>query len=196
MMVPMVVEQTSKGSQFYDIFSMLLKNRIIFINSDIEDNMAGIVAAQLLYLESEDPTKDISIFIHSNGGSVAAGKIITGIMKYISCDCATYVLSTAASMGSLIASCGTKGKRYMLKGSKNMIHMISGGHKGSIVDMKIAMAEADRINRELLEMYVENTGQSYEKLEQDMARDYYMTAEEAVAYGLADHVLTERPSIV
>lgn len=196
MMVPMVVEQTSRGERSYDVYSLLLKHRIVFINSDIEDAMASNIAAQLLYLESEDPHKDINIYINSNGGSVQAGMVICQIIDYIACDCSTTILSGAASMASMIASCGTKGKRYILQKSKHMLHQVSSGHRGNIVDMKIAMAETDRINNMLIDMYVENTGQPREKLLEDMSRDFYLNAEESVAYGLADHILTKRPPLI
>lgn len=196
MMVPMVVESTSKGERSYDVYSLLLKHRIVFINSDIEDRMASNIAAQLLYLESEDPNKDINIYINSNGGSVQAGLVITQIMDYIACDCSTTILSTAASFGSMIASCGTKGKRNILQKSKHMLHQVSAGNKGNIADMRIAMAETDRINDMLIDMYVQNTGQTREKLLKDMSRDFYLNAEESVAYGLADNILTKRPSLV
>ncbi len=196
MMVPMVVESTSRGERSYDVYSLLLKHRIVFINSDIENAMASNIAAQLMYLESEDPTKDINIYINSNGGSIQAGLVITQIMDYIACDCSTTILSTAASFGSMIASCGTKGKRYILQKSKHMLHQCSSSNAGNILDMKVAMAETDRINEMMLDMYVQNTGQPREKLRADMNRDFYLTAEESVAYGLADHILTKRPALV
>jgi ATP-dependent Clp protease protease subunit len=191
-LVPIVLEQTSKGERSYDIYSRLLRDRVILLEGEVHDQMANLIVAQMLYLESEDPSADISMYINSPGGSVTAGLAILDTMQFIKPDIQTIIMGHACSMGSLLASSGTKGKRFMLPRSRHMIHQVSSGTRGTAIDMKIALEETLRLNRTLTEIYVENTGKSYEQLEKDMSRDYYMDANESVAYGLADKILTSR----
>lgn len=193
-LIPMVVEQTSKGERSYDIYSRLLKDRVIMLHTDVNEQSASVIVAQLLFLEAENPDKDINFYINSPGGSVIAGLSILDTMNFIKCDVSTIVMGQAASMGSLLASSGTKGKRFMLPSARHMIHQVSSGTRGTAIDMKIALEETLSLNRYLTEIYVKNTGQTYEKLEQDMSRDKFMSAEEAVAYGLADQVISQRSS--
>jgi len=190
-LIPMVIEQTSKGERSYDIYSRLLKDRVILLEGEVHDQMANLIVAQLLFLESEDD-RDISMYINSPGGSVTAGLAILDTMKFIKPDVQTIVMGHACSMGSLLASSGTKGKRIILPRARHMIHQVSSGTRGTAIDMKIALEETLRLNKTLTEIYVENTGKSYEQLEKDMSRDFYMDAEESVAYGLADKILTSR----
>lgn len=192
MMVPMVVETTSKGERAYDIYSRLLRDRVIVIYSDVNDQMAASITAQLLFLEAEDPTKDINLYINSPGGSVLSGLQIVDCMNMISNDIVSYTMGQAASMGSIIASSATKGKRFMLPNARHLLHCVSSGNQGTAIDMKIAMAETLRLNTVLTNIYVKNTGQTFEKLEQDMSRDFFLSAEEAIAYGLADEIVTKR----
>ena len=191
-LVPIVLEQTSRGERSYDIYSRLLKDRVILLEGEVHDQMANLIVAQLLYLEAEDPDSDISMYINSPGGSVTAGLAIFDTMQFIKPDISTIIMGHACSMGSLLASSGTKGKRFMLPRSRHMIHQVSSGTRGTAIDMKIALEETLRLNKTLTEIYVENTGKSYEQLEKDMSRDYYMDANESVAYGLADKILTSR----
>lgn len=191
-LVPIVLEQTSRGERSYDIYSRLLKDRVILLEGEVHDQMANLIVAQMLYLESEDPSADISMYINSPGGSVTAGLAILDTMQFIKPDVTTIVMGHACSMGSLLASSGTKGKRFMLPRSRHMIHQVSSGTRGTAIDMKIALEETLRLNKTLTEIYVENTGKSYEQLEKDMSRDYYMDATESVSYGLADRILLSR----
>ena len=191
-LVPIVLEQTSRGERSYDIYSRLLKDRVILLEGEVHDQMANLIVAQMLYLESENPDADISLYINSPGGSVTAGLAILDTMQFIKPDIQTIIMGHACSMGSLLASSGTKGKRFMLPRSRHMIHQVSSGTRGTAIDMKIALEETLRLNKTLTEIYVENTGKSYEQLEKDMSRDYYMDANESVAYGLADKILTSR----
>ena len=190
-LIPMVVEQTSKGERSYDIYSRLLKDRIVMLHDDVNEHSASVIVAQLLFLESESD-KDISFFINSPGGSVIAGLSILDTMNFIKCDLSTIVMGQAASMGSLLASSGTKGKRFMLPSARHMIHQVSSGTRGTAIDMKIALEETLKLNEYLTQVYVKNTGKTYEQLEQDMSRDKFMSAEESVAYGLADKIITRR----
>ena len=191
-LVPMVLENTSRGERSYDIYSRLLRDRIILMEGEVHDQMANLIVAQLLFLESENANADISLYINSPGGSVTAGLAILDTMQFIKPDIQTIIMGHACSMGSLLASSGTKGKRFMLPRSRHMIHQVSSGTRGTAIDMKIALEETLRLNKTLTEIYVENTGKSYEQLEKDMSRDYYMDANESVAYGLADKILTSR----
>ena len=191
-LVPIVLEQTSKGERSYDIYSRLLRDRVILLEGEVHDQMANLIVAQLLFLESENPDKDISMYINSPGGSVTAGLAILDTMQFIKPDIQTIIMGHACSMGSLLASSGTKGKRFMLPRARHMIHQVSSGTRGTAIDMKIALEETLRLNKTLTEIYVENTGKSYEQLEKDMSRDFYMDATESVAYGLADKILTSR----
>jgi ATP-dependent Clp protease protease subunit len=191
----MVVEQTSKGERSYDIYSRLLKDRVIMLHTDVNEQSASVVVAQLLFLEAENPDKDINFYINSPGGSVIAGLSILDTMNFIKCDVSTIVMGQGASMGSLLASSGAKGKRFMLPSARHMIHQVSSGTRGTAIDMKIALEETLALNKYLTEIYVKNTGQTFQKLEQDMSRDKFMSAHESVAYGLADHVITNRESL-
>jgi len=194
-LVPIVIEQTSKGERSYDIYSRLLRDRVILIEGEIHDQMANLVVAQLLFLESENDTKDISMYINSPGGSVTAGLAILDTMQFIKPDIATIVMGQACSMGSLLASSGAKGKRFILPRARHMIHQVSSGSRGTAIDMRIQLEETLRLNKTLTEIYVENTGKSYKQLEKDMSRDHYLVADESVAYGLADKIITKRSSI-
>jgi len=191
-LVPMVVEQTSKGERSYDIYSRLLKERIIFITGEIHDEMADLVVAQLLFLEAEDPEKDINMYINSPGGSVTAGMAIYDAMNYIKCDVSTICIGMAASMGAFLLSGGKKGKRYALPNSEIMIHQPLGGAKGQATDIKIVADHILRTKQKLNKIISENTGRPYEEIEKDTDRDNYMTAEQAKEYGLVDEIMTER----
>lgn len=193
-LIPMVIEQTSKGERSFDIFSRLLKDRVIFINGEINTQMSDVVVAQLLFLESEDPEKDVSVYINSPGGEVTAGLAIYDCMQFIKPDIMTIVMGQACSMGSLLAQAGAKGKRYILPNARHMIHQPSGGARGQATDMLIQVNEILAMKKSLTEIYVEHNsvGKTFEELASDMERDNFMGATEAVAYGLADSVLTKR----
>ncbi len=194
-LVPMVIESTSKGERAYDIYSRLLKERIIMLNGPVEDHMANLIVAQLLFLESENPDKDISLFINSPGGVVTAGMSIYDTMQFIRPDVATYVMGQACSMGSLLAQAGAKGKRYMLPNARHMIHQPSGGARGQATDMQIQVEEILKMKKTLTEIYVKHNSKSksFEQLTADMERDKFMSAEEALDYGLIDKIIAERP---
>ncbi|MCQ2749655.1 MAG: ATP-dependent Clp endopeptidase proteolytic subunit ClpP [Clostridia bacterium] len=191
-LVPMVIEQTSKGERSFDIYSRLLKERIIFVTGEVTDDMADLVVAQLLFLESEDPEKDICMYINSPGGSVSAGFAIYDAMQYIKCDVSTMCIGLAASMGAFLLCGGTKGKRYALPNSEIMIHQPLGGAKGQASDIKIVAENILKTKEKLNRMISENTGKPFEEVEKDTDRDNYMTAEEAKEYGLIDEVMTKR----
>ena len=191
-LVPMVVEQTSRGERSYDIYSRLLKERIIFLGEEVNDVTASIIIAQLLFLESEDPGKDIQIYINSPGGSVSAGFAIYDTMKYIKCDISTICIGMAASMGAFLLAGGTKGKRFALPNSQIMIHQPSGGARGQATDIKIVAENILKIKERLNKILAENTGQPLDVIEIDTERDFYMSAEEAKKYGLIDGVITNR----
>ena len=191
-LVPMVIETTSKGERAMDIQSRLLRDRIIMLMDDVNDHTASLIVAQMLFLESDDPDKDILFYINSPGGSVISGLSILDTMQLIKCDVSTIVLGQAASMGSLLASSGTKGKRLILPRARHLIHQPLGGAQGQASDMEIQVNEILRMKKQLTEIYVTNTGKSYEELERDMDRDNILTAEEAVAYGLSDKIVTKR----
>ena len=195
MLVPMVVESTSKGERAYDIFSRLLKERIIMLNGPVEDHMANLVVAQLLFLESENPDKEISMFINSPGGVITAGMSIYDTMQFIKCDVATYVMGQACSMGSFLAQAGQAGKRYMLPYARHMIHQPSGGARGMQSDIEIQYKEITKMKQILTELYVKHNtkGKTYQDFERDMDRDTFMSAEEALAYGLVDKIIEKRP---
>jgi ATP-dependent Clp protease protease subunit len=194
-LVPMVIEQSSKGERAMDIYSRLLKDRVIMLHTDVNEHTASVIVAQLLFLEAENPDKDINFYINSPGGSVIAGLSILDTMNFIKCDVSTIVMGQAASMGSLLASSGARGKRFMLPSARHMIHQVSSGTRGTAIDMKIALEETLALNRYLTEIYVKNTGHSYEKLEQDMSRDKYMSAQDSIDYGLADRIITTREAL-
>ena len=188
-LVPVVVEESSRGERSYDIFSRLLKERIIFLDEDVNDISAGLVVAQLLFLESEDPTKDINLYINSPGGSVTAGMAIYDTMQYVKCDVSTICIGMAASMGAFLLSGGTKGKRYALPNAEIMIHQPSGGAQGQATDIRIVADQILKTKKKLNEILAENTGQPLEVIERDTERDNYMSAEEAKAYGIIDEVI-------
>jgi len=192
-LVPIVVEQTARGERSYDIYSRLLKDRVVFIVGPIDDYMANVVVAQLLFLESENPDKDVHLYINSPGGIVTAGLSIYDTMQFIKPDVSTICLGQAASMGSLLLAGGAKGKRYCLPHSRIMIHQPSGGFQGQASDIDIHAREILKIRERLNKIMSKHTGQSVERIERDMERDHFMEAEAAVAYGLVDTVLAKRP---
>ena len=191
-LVPYVIEQTSKGERSYDIYSRLLKDRIIFLGEEVNEVTASLVVAQLLFLESEDPEKDIHLYINSPGGSVTAGMAIYDTMQYIKCDVSTVCIGMAASMGAFLLAGGTKGKRFALPNAEVMIHQPSGGARGQATEIEIAAKNILRTRQKLNEILAANTGKPIEVIAVDTERDNYMTAEEAVAYGLIDSVITNR----
>ena len=188
-LVPMVVEKTSQGERAYDIYSRLLKDRIIFIGTAIDDTVANLIIAQLLFLQSDDTKKDISVYINSPGGSITAGLAIYDTMRFVKPDVCTYCIGQAASMGSLILAAGQKGKRYALPYSRIMIHQPWGGAQGSASDISIQAKEILRMKEELTKILAEHSGQPFDKIQEDCDRDYFMSAEEAKAYGLVDEVI-------
>lgn len=189
-LVPMVVEQTSRGERSYDIFSRLLKERIIMLSGEVNDDSANLIVAQLLFLESEDPDKDIYLYINSPGGSITAGNAIYDTMQYIKCDVSTICIGMAASMGAFLLSCGTKGKRYALPNAEVMIHQPLGGFQGQATDFEIHAKRILKMKETLNKILSENTGKPLETIKADVERDNFMTAEEAKAYGLVDDVIT------
>ena len=191
-LVPTVVEQTGRGERAYDIYSRLLKDRIIFLSDEVNDTTASLVVAQLLFLEAEDPDKDIHLYINSPGGSVTAGMAIYDTMQYIKCDVSTICLGMAASMGAFLLAGGTKGKRFALPNSTIMIHQPSGGAQGQATEIQIVADHIAKTKRTLNEILAANTGQPLEVVEKDTDRDNYMSAEEALAYGLIDGVVTHK----
>ncbi len=193
-LVPMVVEQTSRGERAYDIYSRLLKERVIFCVGPVEDYMANVIVAQMLFLESENPDKDISLYINSPGGSVTAGLAIYDTMKFIKSDVSTICIGQAASMGAFLLSAGARGKRYCLPNSRVMIHQPSAGFSGQASDIAIHAKEILAIKAKLNAMLADHTGRALEQVERDVDRDYFMSAEEARDYGLVDSVLAQRPS--
>ena len=190
--VPYVIEQTSRGERSYDIYSRLLKDRIIFLGEEVNDVSANLIVAQLLFLEAEDPGKDIQLYINSPGGSVSAGWAIYDTMQYIKCDVSTICIGMAASMGAFLLAGGTKGKRIALPNAQIMIHQPSGGAQGQATEIQIVADHIAQTKRTLNEILAENTGQPYEVVEKDTDRDNYMTAEEAKAYGLIDGVVEHK----
>ena len=191
-LVPYVIEQTSRGERSYDIYSRLLKERIIFLGEEVNETTASLVVAQLLFLESEDPAKDIHLYINSPGGVVSAGLAIYDTMNYIKCDVSTICIGMAASMGAFLLAGGAKGKRFALPNAEVMIHQPSGGAKGQATDIKIVADNILKTKRKLNEILAANTGQPIETIEIDTERDNYMTAEEAMKYGIIDSVISNR----
>lgn len=191
-LVPMVIEQTGRGERSYDIYSRLLNDRIIFLGEEVNDVSANLVVAQLLFLESEDPNKDIQLYINSPGGVISAGMAIYDTMHYIKCDVSTICMGMAASMGAFLLAGGTKGKRYALPNAEIMIHQPSGGARGQATEIQIVAKHILRTKKKLNEILAENTGQPLEVIEADTERDNYMSAQEALAYGLIDHVVENR----
>ncbi len=192
-MVPMVIEQSGRGERAYDIYSRLLKERVIFMVGPVNDQMANLVVAQLLFLESENPDKDISLYINSPGGSVSAGMAIYDTMNFIKPDVSTLCTGMAASMGAFLLTAGAKGKRYSLPNSKIMIHQPLGGAQGQATEIEIAAREILKTREQLNKLLAENTGQPLAKIENDTERDYFLTAAEAKDYGLVDQVIAKRP---
>ncbi len=193
MLIPMVIEQTNRGERAYDIYSRLLKDRIIFIGEPIDDTVANLIIAQLLFMEAEDPEKDVNVYIHSPGGLVSAGLAIYDTMQYIKPAIATICVGQAASMGSLLLAAGTKGKRYALPNSRIMIHQPSGGFQGQATDISIQAEEIIKIRKRLDEILAKHCGQPVDKVHHDSERDYFMSAEEARAYGIVDEVIVRAP---
>lgn len=191
-LVPYVIEQTSRGERSYDIYSRLLKERIIFLGEEVNDVTAGLVVSQLLFLESEDPDKDINLYINSPGGSVTAGTAIYDTMQYVKCDVSTMCMGMAASMGAFLLSGGTKGKRLALPNAEIMIHQPSGGAQGQATEIEIAAEHILRTKKKLNTILSENTGQPYETIVKDTERDNWLTAQEALEYGLIDKVMENR----
>ena len=191
-LVPYVIEQTSRGERNYDIYSRLLKDRIIFLGEEVNETTASLVVAQLLFLESEDPNKDIHLYINSPGGMVTAGLAIYDTMQYIKCDVSTICIGLAASMGAFLLAGGAKGKRYALPNAEIMIHQPSGGAKGQATEIEIAAENILKTKKRLNEILAENTGKTYEVIAADTERDHYMSAQEAADYGLIDGVITKR----
>ena len=189
-LVPYVIEQTSRGERSYDIYSRLLKERIIFLDGEVNDASASVIVAQLLFLEAEDPNKDIHLYIKSPGGSVTAGMAIYDTMNYIKCDVSTICIGMAASMGAFLLSSGAKGKRYALPNAEVMIHQPSGGAQGQATEIKIVAEHILRTRSKLNNILAANTNQPLEVIERDTERDYYMSAEEAASYGLIDTVIS------
>ncbi len=191
-LVPIVVEQTSRGERAYDIYSRLLKDRIVFLGEPIDDHVASLVIAQLLFLEAEDPDKDIHMYINSPGGVVTSGMAIYDTMQYIKPDVATLCIGQAASMGSLLLAAGAKGKRSALPNARIMIHQPAGGFQGQASDIEIQAREIMKVKSRLNEIYAKHTGRSIDKIEKDMDRDYFMSAEEALEYNLIDKILERK----
>ncbi len=196
MLVPIVVEQTGRGERSYDIFSRLLKDRIIFIGTGIDDTVASLVIAQMLFLQMEDPKKDIHIYINSPGGSVTAGLAIYDTMQFVTCDVTTYCMGISASMGAVLLAAGTKGKRFALPNSDIMIHQVSGGAQGQASDVERQVEFMFKLKKRLNRILAYHTGKPVEQVERDADRDYYMSAEEAKAYGLVDEVVPSRKDVV
>jgi ATP-dependent Clp protease protease subunit len=193
-LIPMVIEQTSKGERSYDIFSRLLRDRIVILDTGVDNHSAGLIVAQMLFLEAEDPERDIIFYINSPGGVVTAGMSIYDTMQYIRPDISTIVMGQACSMGSLLAQAGAVGKRFILPNARHMIHQPSGGASGQATDIQIQAQEILKMKKYLTEIYARHNtaGKTFEQLTNDMERDNFMSAEEAVAYGLADQVITRR----
>jgi ATP-dependent Clp protease protease subunit len=194
-LIPMVIESTSKGERAYDIYSRLLKERIIMLNGPVEDTMSNTIVAQMLFLESENPDKDISLFINSPGGVITSGMAIYDTMQFIKCEVSTYVMGQACSMGSFLAQAGAPGKRYMLPYARHMIHQPSGGTRGMASDIEISYKEIMHMKQMLTELYVKHNskGKTYADFEKDMDRDTFMSAQQALDYGLVDKVIDKRP---
>ena len=192
-LVPMVIESTGRGERAYDIYSRLLKDRVIFIGGEIEDDMANLIIAQLLFLQNENADAEISIYINSPGGVITSGMAIYDTMQFVGCSVATYCLGQAASMGAILLAAGTKGKRYVLPNSRIMIHQPMGGARGTATDINIQAEEILRMRSRLNEILAKHTGQPLAKIEEDVDRDRFMSAEETVAYGLADQIIQSLP---
>ncbi len=192
-LIPYVIEQTNRGERSYDIYSRLLKDRIVFVTGEVEDNMANSIVAQLLFLEMDDPDKDINLYINSPGGSITAGMAIYDTMQYVKCEVSTLCIGMAASMGAFLLAAGAKGKRAALPNSEIMIHQPSvGGMRGQATDIMIHAEHLQRTKRRMSEILAQRTGQPLEKVEQDVERDHFLTADEALAYGIVDKIVAPR----
>ena len=196
LLVPMVIEQTGRGERSYDIYSRLLKDRIVFIGTAIDDHVANLVVAQMLFLQMEDPKRDINIYINSPGGSVTAGLAIYDTMQYVTCDVATYCVGVAASMGAILLTAGTKGKRYALPNSDIMIHQVSGGAQGTASDVERTVEYMFKLKKRLISILAHHTGKTDEQIQADSDRDYWITAQQAKDYGLVDEVVKSRKDVV
>src|SRR5437667_930491 len=194
-LIPMVVEQTGRGERAYDIYSRLLKDRIVFIGTPIDDNVANVIIAQLLFLQSEDPNKDINLYINSPGGSVTSGLAIYDTMQFVKCDVTTYCIGQAASMGAVLLCAGTKGKRFALPNARIMIHQVHGGAQGQASDVERQVDYMFKLKKRIIRIISQHTRKSEEQVRIDSDRDYYMSAEEAKAYGLVDEVIKSRREI-
>jgi ATP-dependent Clp protease protease subunit len=192
MLIPMVIEQTGRGERAYDIYSRLLKERIIFLGTEINDDVSNLIIAQLLFLQSEDAEKDISIYINSPGGMVTSGMAIYDTMQFLKCPITTYCVGQAASMGAVLLAAGTKGKRFALPNARIMIHQPLGGSQGQATDIEIQTKEILRMKKRLNEILADHTGKPIKTIEKDTDRDFFMSAEEAVKYGLVDEVVTKK----
>ncbi len=192
MLIPMVIDRTDNGERSFDIYSRLLEDRVVFLSGEITDDVANLIVAQLIYLESKDPTKDIALYINSPGGSVTAGLAIYDTIKYIRCDVSTICIGMAASMGAFLLSSGAKGKRFALPNSEIMIHQVLGGSQGQASDVEIHTRQLLKTKRKLNELFAENVGKAVEAVEKDTDRDNYLSAEEAKSYGIVDDVFYSR----
>ena len=193
-LIPIVLEQTSRGERSFDLYSRLLKDRLIFLEGEVHDQMANLIVAQMLYLESEEPNKDIFLYINSPGGSVTAGLGIYDTIQFIRCDVQTIIVGQACSMGSLLAQAGAPGKRFMLPNARQMIHQPSGGARGQATDMEIQVKEILELKKNLTNIYVKHNskGKTFKELSKDMERDYFMNADQSLEYGLIDKILDKR----
>src|SRR5580692_6019903 len=195
LLVPMVIEQTGRGERSYDIYSRLLKDRIVFIGTAIDDHVANLVVAQMLFLQMEDSKRDINLYINSPGGSVTAGLAIYDTMQYVTCDVATYCVGVAASMGAILLTAGTKGKRYALPNSDIMIHQVSGGAQGTASDVERTVEYMYKLKKRLISILAHHTGKTSEQIQTDSDRDYWITAQQAKDYGLVDEVVKSRKDV-
>jgi len=195
LLVPMVIEQTGRGERSYDIYSRLLKDRIVFIGTAIDDHVANLVVAQMLFLQMEDPKRDINLYINSPGGSVTAGLAIYDTMQFVTCDVATYCVGIAASMGAVLLTAGTKGKRYALPNSDIMIHQVSGGAQGSASDVERTVEYMFKLKKRLIGILAHHTGRTEEQIQTDSDRDYWISAQQAKEYGLVDEVVKSRKDV-
>ena len=195
LLVPMVIEQTGRGERSYDIYSRLLKDRIVFIGTAIDDHVANLVVAQMLFLQMEDPKRDINLYINSPGGSVTAGLAIYDTMQFVTCDVATYCVGIAASMGAVLLTAGTKGKRYALPNSDIMIHQVSGGAQGSASDVERTVEYMFKLKRRLIGILAHHTGKTEEQIQADSDRDYWISSQQAKEYGLVDEVVKSRKDV-
>ena len=195
LLVPMVIEQTGRGERSYDIYSRLLKDRIVFIGTAIDDHVANLVVAQMLFLQMEDSKRDINLYINSPGGSVTAGLAIYDTMQYVTCDVATYCVGVAASMGAILLTAGTKGKRYALPNSDIMIHQVSGGAQGTASDVERTVEYMYKLKKRLISILAHHTGKTIEQIQTDSDRDYWITSQQAKEYGLVDEVVKSRKDV-